>query len=101
MISNRISFGFFLSILLLPAIAQGQQEPVVDYAKEVKPFFEKYCNGCHSAETLEAGIQTDHSDLENGFIDNIVIYFLPRSMVFSTLIIIDQPLYLGQLVTAS
>ena len=36
MISNRISFGLFLSILLLPAIAQGQQEPVVDYAKEVK-----------------------------------------------------------------
>ena len=70
MISNRISFGLFLSILLLPAIAQGQQEPVVDYAKEVKPFFEKYCNGCHSAEALEAGIQTDHSDLENGFIDN-------------------------------
>lgn len=70
MISNRNSFGLFLSILLLPAIAQGQQEPVVDYAKEVKPFFEKYCNGCHSAEALEAGIQTDHSDLENGFIDN-------------------------------
>ena len=39
--------------------------------------------------------------IENGLINNIVIYFLPRSVVFSTLIIIDQPLYLGQLVTAS
>ena len=41
------------------------------------------------------------ASIENGLIDNIVIYFLPRSVVFSTLIIIDQPLYVGQLVTAS
>ena len=44
---------------------------------------------------------TVSASIENGLIDNIVIYFLPRSVVFSTLIIIDQPLYLGQLVTAS
>ena len=43
----------------------------------------------------------DSASIENGLIENIVIYFLPRSVVFSTLIIIDQPLYLGQLVTAS
>ena len=41
------------------------------------------------------------ASIEKGLIDNIVIYFLPRSVVFSTLIIIDQPLYVGQLVTAS
>ena len=44
---------------------------------------------------------TVSASIENGLIENIVIYFLPRSVVFSTLIIIDQPLYLGQLVTAS
>ena len=44
---------------------------------------------------------TVSANIENGLIDNIVIYFLPQSVVFSTLIIIDQPLYLGQLVTAS
>ena len=44
---------------------------------------------------------TVSDNIENGLIDNIVIYFLPRSVVFSILIIIDQPLYLGQLVTAS
>ena len=44
---------------------------------------------------------TVSANIENGLIDNIVIYFLPRSVVFSTLIIVDQPLYLGQLVTAS
>ena len=43
---------------------------------------------------------TVSANIENGLINNIVIYFLPRSVVFSTLIIIDQPLYLGQLVTA-
>ena len=44
---------------------------------------------------------TVSASIENGLIENIVIYFLPRSVVFSTLIIIDQPLYVGQLVTAS
>ena len=44
---------------------------------------------------------TVSASIEKGLIDNIVIYFLPRSVVFSTLIIIDQPLYPGQLVTAS
>ena len=44
---------------------------------------------------------TVSASIEKGLIDNIVIYFLPRSVVFSTLIIIDQPLYMGQLVTAS
>ena len=44
---------------------------------------------------------TVSASIENGLIDNIMIYFLPQSVVFSILIIIDQPLYLGQLVTAS
>ena len=44
---------------------------------------------------------TNSASIENGLIDSIVIYFLPRSVVFSTLIIIVQPLYLRQLVTAS
>ena len=45
--------------------------------------------------------EATRENIENGLIENIVIYFLPRSVVFSILIIIDQPLYLGQLVTAS
>ena len=44
---------------------------------------------------------TVSASIEKGLIDNIVSYFLPRYVVFSILIIIDQPLYPGQLVTAS
>ena len=40
------------------------------------------------------------ASIENGLVDNILIYFPSRFVVFSTLIIIDQPLYLGQLVIA-
>ena len=39
------------------------------------------------------------ASIENGLVDNILIYFSSRLVVFSTLIIIDQPLYLGQFVT--
>ena len=61
---------FFVYLLICFACVQSyaQENIVVDYDKEVKPFFAKYCNGCHSADALEAGVRTDHSDLEDVFI---------------------------------
>ena len=43
---------------------------------------------------------TFSASIENGLVDNIVVYFPSRFVVFSILIIIDQPLYLGQFVIA-
>ena len=40
---------------------------------------------------------TVSASIENGLVDNIVVYFPSRFVVFSILIIIDQPLYLGNL----
>lgn len=59
----------FCLISLSAASLLAQEKPVIDYSTQVKPFFSKYCNGCHSADAMEAGIRTDHSDQENAFID--------------------------------
>lgn len=40
------------------------------------------------------------ASIENGLLNNIVVYFSLRSEFFSILRIIDQPLYLEQFVTA-
>ena len=65
---SRSLFCFVLCVCSITATAQ--QKPIVDYDNEVKPFFAKFCNECHSVDALEAGIRTDHSHLENGFVDN-------------------------------
>ncbi len=63
-------FTFCSLVFLTAASVFAQVEPVVDYEKEVKPFFAKYCNGCHNADALEAGVRTDHSHLEDVFIND-------------------------------
>jgi len=57
-------------ILCTVTSSYAQQKPVVDYAKEVQPFFVKYCNGCHSVDAMEAGIRTDHSGVDGVFIED-------------------------------
>ena len=66
--SSRLAICFL--ICFVHANSYGQQKPVVDYSKEVQPFFVKYCNGCHSVDAMEAGIRTDHSSLEGVFIED-------------------------------
>ena len=61
---------FCLLAFLIAKSLFAQAKPVVDYDKEVKPFFAKYCNGCHSVDALEAGVRTDHSQVEDVFIDD-------------------------------
>ncbi len=61
---------FCLLALLIAKSLFAQAKPVVDYDKEVKPFFAKYCNGCHNADALEAGVRTDHSQVDDVFIND-------------------------------
>ena len=60
----------YLLICFTCADAFAQDKTVVDYENEVKPFFAKYCNGCHGGDDLEAGVRTDHSGIEDVFIND-------------------------------
>ena len=62
--------AIYVLILCTSTSSYAQQKPVVDYPKEVQPFFVKYCNGCHSVDAMEAGIRTDHSGVDGVFIED-------------------------------
>ena len=46
----------FLIVFIAPVSAK---DAMVDFEKEIKPIFAKYCGHCHGPEAMEAGLRTD------------------------------------------
>src|SRR5262249_52077069 len=54
---NRCSAILLPALLLLPLSASAQEAP--SYAKQVRPFFARYCVECHTATDPDGGLSLD------------------------------------------
>ncbi|MDA0840462.1 MAG: PSD1 and planctomycete cytochrome C domain-containing protein [Planctomycetota bacterium] len=72
---------FVVSILLLLAAPAESQESVpVDFAKQVRPIFEKHCYKCHGSKEQKGGLRIDaHRFVEEGGDSGKPIYVAGKS----------------------
>jgi len=79
---RTVAFGFFSLVIfgLLSQPASGQDEPKIDFVKQIQPIFEKYCLSCHG-EVKPKDFRIDLKDeamdyIEAGAADDSTMYLV-------------------------